>query len=78
MTVVTRLGKNSKMVFIGDIKQSDIKKSLISINIFKEVLSGIENIGFFEFTKDDIVREEIIKKILDNYDRLVEEGKIIE
>lgn len=78
MTVVTRIGKNSKLVFIGDQKQSDIQKKLVAVNIFKEILSNIDNIGFFEFTKDDIVREEIIKKILDNYDRLVEEGKIIE
>lgn len=78
MTIITRLGKNSTMVFIGDVKQADIAKKNVAVSVFKLILSNIDEIGFFEFDKTDIVREPIIMKIIDNYEKLVEDGTIKE
>ena len=78
MAIVTRLGKNSTMVFIGDVKQADIAKKNVAVSVFKLILSNIDEIGFFDFDKTDIVREPIIMKIIDNYEKLVEDGTIKE
>lgn len=76
MAIVTRLGKNCKMVFIGDVNQSDINKNYVAVDIFKELLNGIEGIEFFEFERKDIVRDPILIEITDRYEKMKAEGKI--
>lgn len=65
-TIITRIGENSKYIFLGDIEQIDRKKEKESclelvLNIFKQV----DYIGTLEFTNDDCVRNPIIPKILE-------------
>jgi len=68
--ILTRIGKNSKMVFLGDTEQSDLydtkKESGLSdaIDRFK----NIDNVGVFSFSNNDIVRNEIINTLLERYD----------
>lgn len=74
MAIVTRLGKNSKMIFIGDAKQNDIDKRYVAVDIFKQIIKGVANTGIFEFTREDIVRDKILIEIIDNYERLESQG----
>jgi phosphate starvation-inducible protein PhoH and related proteins len=63
---LTRLGRNSKLIISGDSKQSDL---LISkqggMETLMKKLKGIKDIGTVHLTNEDIVREPIIKRILE-------------
>jgi phosphate starvation-inducible PhoH-like protein len=76
MAIVTRLGENCKMVFIGDINQNDIDKKYVAVDLFKRILDGIKGVGLFEFERKDIVRDPILIEITDRYDQLKEGGKL--
>ena len=73
-TLVTRFGKFSKMVIVGDTRQADIgAKSGFKkmFDIFDDESSKQNGIHTFSFTEDDIVRSELLKFIV----RKIESGK---
>lgn len=77
MAIVTRLGKNNcKIIFLGDINQSDINKKYVGFNIFKKILKNVNNVGMFEFDKSDTMRDEILITILENYEKIQNEGDL--
>ena len=66
---LTRCGKNSRMVVTGDPSQTDLNKRsdsglLKSIHILKE----IDDIAVINFGQKDIVRDEMVTKIINAYD----------
>jgi phosphate starvation-inducible protein PhoH and related proteins len=66
---VTRLGNNSKAVITGDLTQTDLpnpKKSglLEALN----VLNGVEGIRFCHFEDVDVVRHQLVQRIVRAYD----------
>ena len=66
-TLITRLGKNSKLFICGDFMQSDINgKSGYSamFNLFKDKESESNGIHCFSFNKNDILRSELQKYII--------------
>jgi len=67
---LTRLGFNSKMVITGDESQIDLpkytKSGLIEAN---EILKGIPGVKFVEFTSYDVMRNPIVSKIIDRYEK---------
>ena len=67
---LTRMGFNSKVVVTGDITQVDLpqrkKSGLIIIN---EILQNIEGIKFCYFTEKDVVRHELVQKIVRAYEK---------
>lgn len=70
---LTRPGNDSKLVITGDITQIDLpvgkKSGLIHA---KEIFEGKEdgmNMAFIHFTSEDVSRAEIVKKILEAYER---------
>lgn len=67
---LTRLGANSKAIITGDITQIDlpskIKSGLIQA---KEILQGINGVGFVYFDKEDVVRHKLVKDIIDAYEK---------
>jgi len=68
ITLVTRLGENSKLFICGDITQSDIssKSGLANmINIFNDKESVEKGIYSYSFNKEDIKRSEILKYIIE-------------
>jgi len=69
-TLLTRIGENSKFIITGDLKQSDKFRNHSESGLYHiiNILKGLEEIDFFEFRKEDIVRHPIIGKILDRYD----------
>lgn len=67
---LTRIGFNSKAVITGDITQSDLPSNRASGLIeAKQLLQGIEGIGFVFFTKHDVVRHRLVQKIIDAYEQ---------
>ena len=67
VTLITRLGKNSKLFICGDFMQSDINgKSGYSrmFNLFGKSDSAKKGIFTFSFTKEDILRSELQKFII--------------
>ncbi len=66
---LTRLGFRSKMVVTGDITQIDLLRRADSGLVHVEnLLKGIEGIHFVYFTEKDVVRHDLVKKIIKAYD----------
>ena len=67
---LTRLGANSKAIITGDITQIDLPgKSVSGLIQAKEILSNIEGVGFVYFDKSDVVRHQLVKDIIDAYEK---------
>ncbi len=67
LTVVTRVGRFSKLIVTGDPAQSDINgKSGFRhfCDMFNDEESRANGVHYFSFTKDDIVRSELVKFIV--------------
>ena len=66
---LTRLGKNSKMVVVGDNTQIDLisknESGLIEASI---KLKNIDDIGFIELDQRDVIRHEVVRKIINAYE----------
>ena len=67
---LTRIGKNSRMVIAGDKTQIDlISKNDSGLINAEKILQKIEDIGFVYLNKEDVVRPEIVKKIISAYEK---------
>ena len=66
---LTRLGFRSKMVVTGDITQIDLlhKKDSGLVQV-KTLLKKVKGIKFIYFSEKDVVRHELVKKIIKAYD----------
>ena len=67
---LTRLGFNSKVVVTGDVTQTDLpygKRSGLAEAL--EILGDIPEIGVVRLTSKDVVRHELVQRIVDAYDR---------
>ncbi|MBN2208718.1 MAG: PhoH family protein [Candidatus Coatesbacteria bacterium] len=66
---LTRLGKGSRAVVTGDITQIDLPAGQISGLVqVQSVLSGIRGIEFQYFSSADVVRHNLVQKIIDAYE----------
>lgn len=68
-TVVTRLGNNSKILLCGDTMQDDLRNSKNRMDVsglsrIEEIIEGIDAFSVITFSKNDIVRSELIKKFI--------------
>ncbi|WAW14180.1 PhoH family protein [Peptostreptococcus equinus] len=65
---LTRLGFGSKAVVTGDITQTDLprnkKSGLIQAT---KILDGVKGIGYKELTEKDVVRHELVQRIIKAY-----------
>lgn len=66
---ITRLGMGSKMVITGDMTQTDLPKGISGLQTVRQVLEGIDEIGFIEFQARDVVRNSLVSKIIAAYAR---------
>ena len=66
---LTRLGEGSKMIVTGDPTQVDLPKGQDS-GLFQaiEILRGIDEIGHIAFANADVVRRELVGRIVAAYD----------
>ena len=66
---LTRLGKNSKMVVVGDTTQIDlVSKTDSGLIDASKKLNNIKDIGFIELDQQDVVRHEVVRKIINAYE----------
>ena len=67
---LTRLGFDSKAVITGDITQSDLPGGKpLGLLQAQEILKEIEGIKFIYFTGHDVVRHELVQRIIEAYDK---------
>tara|TARA_B100000401_G_scaffold32858_1_gene19672 strand:+ start:393 stop:1439 length:1047 start_codon:yes stop_codon:yes gene_type:complete len=66
---LTRCGKNSRMVVTGDPSQTDLnKRSDSGLLRSMKILQDIDDIAIVNFGHQDIVRDEMVTKIINAYD----------
>jgi phosphate starvation-inducible PhoH-like protein len=71
---LTRLGFGSKMVVTGDVTQIDLPREQASGLIqVRQILAGIDGIGFVEFGNEDVVRHKLVQRIVEAYKQHAEE-----
>ena len=69
---LTRLGFDSKAVIAGDITQSDLPEGKpLGLLQAQEILKRIEGIKFVYLTGSDIVRHELVQKIIEAYEKSI-------
>jgi phosphate starvation-inducible PhoH-like protein len=67
---LTRLGENSKMVITGDPSQIDLPAGQTSgLEEAVRLLDGVEGIEVVRFTAADVVRRDLVARIVEAYDR---------
>ena len=68
---LTRLGFSSKAVITGDTTQVDLgqndKSGLLEV---EQLLKGIDEISFVYFTKRDVIRHPLVKRIIEAYEKV--------
>lgn len=68
---LTRIGFNSKAVITGDITQIDLPSGKSSGLVeAKNILQSIEGIKFVFFSKQDVVRHQLVQKIIQAYETM--------
>jgi phosphate starvation-inducible PhoH-like protein len=66
---LTRLGFDSKTVITGDITQSDLPDGKpVGLSEARDLLTEIEGIKFIYFTGEDVVRHDLVLKIIRAYE----------
>jgi len=65
---LTRLGFDSKAVITGDITQIDLKNDASGLSHDRKFLEKISGIEFIYLTKTDVVRHDLVKKIIEAYE----------
>lgn len=67
---LTRMGENSRIVVTGDVTQIDLPKNVQSGMIDAiEVLDGVEGIEIVKLTAKDVVRHELVTRIIQAYEK---------
>ncbi|MBQ3291443.1 MAG: PhoH family protein [Mogibacterium sp.] len=74
---LTRMGFNSKVVVTGDITQIDLPSGTMSgLKEARKILTGVEGIKFNYFTEVDVVRHELVKRIIKAYEAYDNSNKV--
>lgn len=66
---LTRLGFGSKMVITGDISQVDLPNGVSGLKQVRQILEGMDDIAFCDFTGKDVVRHSLVAQIVSAYDQ---------
>lgn len=67
---LTRLGENSKMIVTGDASQVDLPPGQTSGLVeASRLLEGVDGISMIQFRDQDVVRHELVARIVRAYDR---------
>lgn len=73
---LTRLGEGSKAVVTGDVTQIDLPPDKSSgLKKVKRILNGISGISFIDLTEKDVVRCELVQKIIKAYEKYEKRGE---
>jgi phosphate starvation-inducible PhoH-like protein len=67
---LTRFGFESKVVVNGDITQIDLPRGRMSGLIHASlILKNLKDVAIVEFSRDDVVRHSLVKRILERYEQ---------
>jgi phosphate starvation-inducible protein PhoH len=71
-SVITRVGKNCRIVFCGDFRQSDFTKEHEKNGLidFMKIISKMKSFTFIDFNEQDIVRSSMVKDYIIQKDKL--------
>jgi len=71
-SVITRVGKNCKILFCGDFRQSDFTKEHEKNGLidFMRIINKMKSFEFIDFTEQDIVRSAMVKEYIIAKDKL--------
>ncbi len=73
--LLTRIGFNSRAVITGDVTQVDLPYSKSSgLNEVKKILKSIPGIEFIYLDETDVVRHDLVRKIIEAYEKHEEEN----
>ncbi len=68
--VLTRIGEGSRIIVTGDLSQTDLPGGQKSgLRDALEVLRGVKDVAFVEFSESDVVRSRLVKNIVAAYDK---------
>ncbi len=73
VTVLTRIGKDTKLILCGDPMQSDIKNTGFKemCDLFDDEESRSNGVYHLQFTKDDVLRDPIITFLIEKIEKIV-------
>ena len=73
-TVMTRVGENSKIIFCGDFRQTDLTKpwDQSGIKEFMNIIHSIDSFSTVEFEYNDIVRSGLVRDYIIAKDKIYE------
>lgn len=66
-SIITRTGQNCRMIFCGDVSQTDLimkKNDTTGITSFYKILERIKSFAVIEFGIEDIVRSDVVRDYL--------------
>lgn len=67
---LTRLGADSQSIVTGDVTQTDLVKHTTSGLVqARDILEGVDGIAFEYLGREDVVRHQLVRDIIDAYDR---------
>jgi len=67
---LTRMGEASHMVITGDASQTDLPSHIKSgLHEAVEILEGVDGIGMITFDAEDVIRNPMVRKIIQAYDK---------
>ena len=66
---LTRLGFNARFVVTGDLTQRDLVGRRGGLYDIETILSGVEDIAFVHLDRSDVVRHELVGRIVEAYER---------
>jgi phosphate starvation-inducible protein PhoH len=71
-SVITRVGKNCKVIMCGDFRQSDFRRENERSGILKfmSIVKAMRSFEFVDFNENDIVRSALVKDYIITKDRL--------
>ena len=75
-SIVTRVGKNCRMILCGDIYQSDLKFSKSGFSDIMKIFERMNSFHMTEFQVEDVVRSGFVKNYLIQRDSLIKSGEI--
>ena len=71
-SVITRIGKNCRIMLCGDFRQSDFRREIEKSGIkkFMSIIKEMNSFSFIDFREEDIVRSALVKDYIITKERL--------
>ena len=71
-SVITRVGKNCRIIFCGDFRQSDFTRDheKNGLTDFMKIIKRMKSFHFVDFNENDIVRSSMVKDYIIQKDRM--------